>query len=73
MSTYRTIEVRRIAGALGAEIHGVDLARTLSDETVEEIRRAFLEHLVVFFRGQTLAMDAPPSARKLRAESENNR
>jgi hypothetical protein len=26
-----------------------------------------------FFRGQTLAMDAPPSARKLRAESENNR
>jgi taurine dioxygenase len=55
MSTYRTIEVRRIAGALGAEIHGVDLARTLPDETVAEIRRAFLDHLVIFFHGQTLS------------------
>ena len=54
MSAYRTIEVRRIAGALGAEIHGVDLAGALPDETVAEIRRAFLEHLVIFFRGQTL-------------------
>jgi taurine dioxygenase len=54
MSTYRTIEVRRIAGALGAEIHGVDLARPLADDTIAEIRRAFLEHLVIFFRGQTL-------------------
>jgi len=26
-----------------------------------------------FFRGQTLSLDAPPSARKLRAESENHR
>jgi len=49
---YRTIEVAPIAGALGAEIHGVDLAAALSDATVAEIRRAWLEHLVVFLRGQ---------------------
>jgi taurine dioxygenase len=55
MSGYRTIEVRPIAGALGAEIHGVDLARALPDETVAEIRRAFLDHLVIFFRGQALS------------------
>ncbi len=54
MSAYRTIEVRPIAGSLGAEIAGVDLARDLDGETVAEIRRAWLEHLVVFFREQHL-------------------
>ncbi len=54
MSGYRTIEVRRLSGALGAEVHGVDLARALPDESVADIRRAFLDHLVIFFRGQTL-------------------
>jgi taurine dioxygenase len=52
--SYRHIDVRPIAGALGAEIHGVDLARPLAEEVVAEIRRAFLDHLVVFFRNQTL-------------------
>lgn len=51
---YRMIEVRRLAGALGAEIHGVDLSRPLARETAAEIRRAFLEHLVIFFRAQNL-------------------
>jgi taurine dioxygenase len=51
---YRHIEVRPIAGALGAEIEGVDAARPLGAEVIAEIRRAFLEHLVVFFRGQKL-------------------
>ena len=49
---YRTIEVEPVAGALGAEVAGVDLAGDLSDETVAEIRAAWLEHLVLFFRGQ---------------------
>lgn len=53
-STYRTIEIRRMSGALGAEITGVDLAKRLSDEQVAEIRRAWLDNLVVFFRGQPL-------------------
>lgn len=56
--SYRTIEVAPLAGALGAEIGGVDLATDLTDETVAEIRRAWLEHLVVFFRDQTLDSDA---------------
>src|SRR5205814_7024934 len=47
------LNVRRIAGALGAEIGGVDL-RELDDETVAAIRAAWLEHLVVFFRDQPL-------------------
>jgi taurine dioxygenase len=53
----KTIEVHRIAGALGAEISGVDLARDLDDATVAEIRRVWLDNCVVFFRNQ----DLPPA------------
>ncbi len=52
--TYRHIEVRPIAGALGAEIEGVDIARPLGAEVVAEIHQAFLDHLVVFLRNQKL-------------------
>jgi taurine dioxygenase len=48
------IALRRIAGALGAEISGVDLSRKLPEEQVSEIRKAWLEHLVLFFRDQPL-------------------
>jgi taurine dioxygenase len=47
------IEVAPVAGALGAEIHGVDLA-TLDDATFAEIRQAFLDHSVIFFRDQRI-------------------
>jgi taurine dioxygenase len=53
--SYRHIEVRPVAGALGAEIHGVDLSGPVGADTIAEIRKAFLEHLVIFFRGQKLA------------------
>lgn len=49
------MEIRRVAGALGAEIHGVDVAAELSGAIVADIRRAFLEHLVIFFRDQALS------------------
>ena len=42
--------VHPVAGALGAEISGVDLSRELDDGTVAAIRRAWLEPLVLFFR-----------------------
>jgi len=50
------LEIRKIAGALGAEIHGVDLARSPSADVVAAIRAALLEHLVVFFRDQNLSV-----------------
>lgn len=53
-TAYTRIAVTPVSPALGAEISGVDLRRRLDDATVAEIRRAFLEHLVVFFRGQEL-------------------
>jgi taurine dioxygenase len=48
------LQVRRIAGALGAEIGGVDLREPLANGVAAEIRRALLEHLVIFFRDQPL-------------------
>lgn len=51
------LDVRPIAGALGAEIHGVDLSSDLDDEQVAAIRRIWLEHGVVFFRDQKLPPD----------------
>jgi taurine dioxygenase len=51
------LRVEPVAGALGAEISGVDLSGDLSGETVAAIRRAWLDHLVVFFRDQ----DLPPA------------
>lgn len=53
-SAYRRIDVAPLTGALGAEIGGVDLAIDPDEETFEEIRRALLHHLVIFFRDQHL-------------------
>lgn len=49
------LKVRKIAGALGAEISGVDLSQDLPDNLVAEIRQAFVEHQVIFFRDQALS------------------
>jgi taurine dioxygenase len=51
------LDIRPIAGALGAEIDGVDLDAVLDAETIGAIRRALLDHLVIFFRDQTLPPD----------------
>jgi taurine dioxygenase len=58
LSEYETIAVAPLDGALGAEISGVDLASDVPAETMAEIRRAWLAHLVVFFRDQDLDPDA---------------
>ncbi|MGA3402798.1 MAG: TauD/TfdA family dioxygenase [Acetobacteraceae bacterium] len=49
-------ELRPLAGALGAEIRGVDLAADLSDGMVAALRQALLDRLVIFFHDQ----DLPP-------------
>ena len=54
-TAYQAIDVRPVSGALGAEVLGVDLRETLSDETFEDIRQAFWDHSVIFFRDQDLS------------------
>lgn len=55
---YKSIEVRRLAGALGAEIFGPDLSADLDNETFDDIHQAFLDHQVIFFRDQSLTPEA---------------
>ena len=53
----QTIAVEPVAGALGAEIRGVDL-NDLDDATFAEIHAAFLRYHVVFFRDQALTPES---------------
>jgi taurine dioxygenase len=48
------LDIRPIAGALGAEIHGIDASRDLDAATVSAVRQALLEHLVIFLPDQKL-------------------
>lgn len=50
----RTITVTPLGRALGAEVSGVDL-RDLDDATFAQVKAAWLEHLVLRFRGQRLS------------------
>lgn len=54
---YRHISVAPVAGSLGAQVGAVDLSRELPDPVLAEIRHAWLQHLVLFFRDQHLSAD----------------
>ena len=53
-SHYRSIDVRPISTALGAEISGVDLSKPVDGEQMAELRQAYAEFGVIFFRDQAL-------------------
>ena len=52
--SYDHIEVQPLSSSLGAEIGGVDLAAPLAEPVFAEIRHAFGQYGVVFFRDQQL-------------------
>ena len=51
---YRRIAVDPLTPAIGAEVSGADLREPLDDETFAEIRRALVDHGVIFFRDQPI-------------------
>ena len=53
--TYQTMDVRPIAGALGAEIYGANLKDRDDSPMWPELRQAFLEYHVIAVRGQNLS------------------
>lgn len=69
----RNLDVRPIAGALGAEIHGVDLSKTMDDATFASVHRALLDNLVIFFRDQSFTPDQHLSFARRFGEIETHR
>jgi len=57
IATTARLDVRPLAGACGAEIFGVDLSRPQSDATIAAIRKALLDHCVIFFRDQEIDVE----------------
>ena len=49
------IQVQPSGSALGAEIIGADLTQLLDDAAFAQIRAAFYQHEVIYFRGQVLS------------------
>jgi alpha-ketoglutarate-dependent sulfate ester dioxygenase len=49
-----TITVRPVAGHIGADISGVDIAGPLAPETVQQLKDALYRYKVIFFRDQQL-------------------
>ena len=49
-----TLDIRPFDAALGAEVHGVDLAQDLDDTTFSAIERAYNDHSVLLFRDQNI-------------------
>lgn len=52
-----TLKVQPSGQACGAMIRGVDLSKPLSDENILQIRKAWLEHHVIFFPDQPMNDD----------------
>lgn len=57
METRTTLSLERLTPALGAVIEGVQLGDELDDATVATIRKALLDHGVLFFRGQQASVE----------------
>ncbi|HEX3882703.1 MAG TPA: TauD/TfdA family dioxygenase [Stellaceae bacterium] len=51
---YETISVHPLAGALGAEVAGVDLRQPLGNRQWSEVHQAFLEYCAIYIRDQEL-------------------
>jgi taurine dioxygenase len=50
----KQINIKRLAGAIGADVKGVDLKQSLDNRTFATIHQAFLDHCMLVFRGQFL-------------------
>ena len=56
------LDIRPVAGRIGAEVAGVSLSADLSDAAVQAIETALHRHKVLFFRDQTHLDDAGQEA-----------
>jgi taurine dioxygenase len=62
------MDIRPIAGALGAEIVGIDLSRELSNSETADVYNAYLAHKVLHFRGPALTPEQQVRAARIFGE-----
>ena len=55
--TFQKIQIRPTGAALGAEVIGVDLTQPLDDAAFAQIRDAFYQYEMLYFRGRELSDD----------------
>ena len=51
------MQIKKLAGALGAELLGIDLGHKLTENAAAAVRQALLDHGVIYLRGQNLTPD----------------
>lgn len=56
------LDVRPLAGRIGAVVHGLRLSGQLAHDTFAAVHAALLQHKVLFFRGQQHLDDAAHQA-----------
>src|SRR5437867_13404154 len=59
------IHIKKIGEALGAEVSGVDASKPVPAETFAAIRKAWLDNMVIRFRGQKLTDPQMPEFSRL--------
>ena len=56
-AAFQAITVKPYSPTIGAEIGNIDLTRPLSDLELSELRRAFTDYMVLFFRDQKISFE----------------
>ena len=50
----KNFKIKKITLAIGAEISGIDLMETVSDDLLDAVYEALIEYQVIFFRNQPI-------------------
>ena len=66
------VETRRLCGALGAEVSGVDLSKPLNGDLAQGLVDAFHEYQVLVFRGQSIGPAAQITFTRLFGEPQEH-
>jgi taurine dioxygenase len=56
-TAYATIRVEPLTPRIGGIVSGVDLTQAVSQQQIDDIRAALLDHQVIFFRNQPLDLE----------------
>lgn len=56
-SNTDSLVVEKVSPHIGAEVSNIDLTKPLTDQQVAELKAAFVEHQVLFFRDQKISFD----------------